>query len=257
MSPRKTAGLGVLSCLAAAFALAGDERPPIDPDRPDLTNGPRSVAAGQVQVETGATVTDIGSARTLSVGEVLLRLGLGADVEVRLGLNSWDRTRDVGRVSSGWEDVTVGCKLGLWTGRPDRGLPALGVILASDVPSGSAGVGAGAPQPSVVLLAEWELGADTSLGVNLGWSRLREDGRRFDQGLASASLSFPLAGRTGAFVELYALAPENRGGPATRYVDAGLTYLIGTDVQLDVRLGAGLNDAAAKGFAGAGLSVRW
>ena len=75
--------------------------------------------------------------------------------------------------------------------------------------------------------------------------------------LASASLSFPLAGRTGAFVELYALAPESRGGQATRYVDAGLTYLLGNDVQLDLRLGAGLNQAAARGFAGAGVAVRW
>jgi hypothetical protein len=41
------------------------------------------------------------------------------------------------------------------------------------------------------------------------------------------------------------------------YLNGGLTYLINNDVQFDVRVGWGLNEAAEDFFAGAGLSVRF
>lgn len=41
------------------------------------------------------------------------------------------------------------------------------------------------------------------------------------------------------------------------YCDGGLTYLISSDVQWDIRAGLGLNDAADDFFVGTGLSIRF
>jgi len=41
------------------------------------------------------------------------------------------------------------------------------------------------------------------------------------------------------------------------YFDGGLTYLISSDVQWDLRAGLGLNDAADDFFVGTGLSIRF
>ena len=41
------------------------------------------------------------------------------------------------------------------------------------------------------------------------------------------------------------------------YLDGGVTYLINMNLQLDARIGLGLNDDAAEFFVGAGVSYRY
>ena len=61
----------------------------------------------------------------------------------------------------------------------------------------------------------------------------------------------------GAYVEWFALVPHSADTASTEhYLDGGPTYLFSKDVQLDLRAGVGLNDAAADVFTGIGLSVR-
>jgi hypothetical protein len=41
------------------------------------------------------------------------------------------------------------------------------------------------------------------------------------------------------------------------YLNGGFTYLVSDDIQLDLRAGFGLSDAADDFFAGPGLSIRF
>jgi len=86
--------LAVLALLALASPLAAEEASgtpePINPDRPDFTNGPSLVIPHHLQLETGYTYTRTGSEKAQSLGEILLRYALDDRWEARLGLNSYD-----------------------------------------------------------------------------------------------------------------------------------------------------------------------
>lgn len=54
------------------------------------------------------------------------------------------------------------------------------------------------------------------------------------------------------------LAPIDTDAARTEhYFDGGVTYRVTNDLQLDVRAGTGLNDAAADVFGGGGAVVRF
>jgi hypothetical protein len=64
-----------------------------------------------------------------------------------------------------------------------------------------------------------------------------------------------LSDRLGAFIEFLGDAPTHEGKPANA-VDAGLTYLLADNIQVDVLGSVGLSDAADDWFIGAGLVWR-
>ena len=68
-------------------------------------------------------------------------------------------------------------------------------------------------------------------------------------------LGTALSDRLGAFIEFFGDAPTHEGKPANA-VDAGLTYLLADNVQVDVLGGVGLSDAADDWVIGAGLVWR-
>ena len=77
----------------------------------------------------------------------------------------------------------------------------------------------------------------------------------------SAALGVGLTERLGAFAELFGAEPLDSppGEPSDSAVsaDAGLTWLVRPNVQLDLSAGGGLTDATEDWFVGAGISVRW
>jgi hypothetical protein len=83
------------------------------------------------------------------------------------------------------------------------------------------------------------------------------------QGIDSATAledqtSVSLTERLGSYAEGFALVPD--GADTNRpqqYFNGGFTYLLTHDIQLDVRAGVGLNEAADDFFVGSGLSVRF
>jgi hypothetical protein len=67
-----------------------------------------------------------------------------------------------------------------------------------------------------------------------------------------------LTDRVGSYAEWFALVPDGADTSRTQqYFNGGFTYLMTDNIQLDVRAGVGLNDAADDFFVGSGLSVRF
>ncbi|HEY4572832.1 MAG TPA: hypothetical protein VIJ26_02680, partial [Thermoanaerobaculia bacterium] len=68
--------LTAVALLALAMPLAAQDfsglKEPINPDRPDFTNGPLLVEPGHLQIETGYTYTRLGEESSQTLGEVLL-----------------------------------------------------------------------------------------------------------------------------------------------------------------------------------------
>lgn len=257
----------LLSCVLTAAPLAAQEfsglEEPINPDRPDFTNGPSLVAPGHLQLETGYTYARTGSERSSSLGEILLRYALDDRWEARLGLNSYDWI-DSGvpgeRRISGFEDPFVEVKVRLNDAEAKHrapGVPALGLLVQTTVPAGSRALTSDVWQPTAALALHWDLPADWSLESNLGYSRAADGDRRFDQIFASASAGFQLNEKVGGFLEGYVFSKESVDGSATHFADVGLSYLISKDLALDVRLGKGFDAPHPDWFTGFGAAIRW
>jgi hypothetical protein len=256
-----------IALLALAAPLAAQDfsglKEPINPDRPDLTNGPLLVAPGHLQIETGYTYARTGPEKSSSLGEVLLRYAFDDRWEARLGLNSYDWI-DSGvpgeRRISGFEDPAIGVKVRLnGAEAADRapGVPALGLLLNTTIPVGARALTADAWQPTATFALHWDLPAEWSLESNLGYTYAADSGRRFDQLFASASAGFQLNEKWGGFLEGYVFSKESADGSATHYADAGLSYLVSNDLALDVRFGVGLDKPHPNWFTGLGASVRF
>jgi opacity protein-like surface antigen len=245
----------VLAALAAAAVAADDD--PLDTDRPDFTESPVTVTRGRTQIETGYTYTQTGDFEEHAIGELLVRIGWTEVVELRVGFNSRILVDGPGVDISGNEDVSLGCKIRLSDPLPTGSrLPQVAVLLATTVPTGSDGLSVSDPQPSAVVALAWDRSERTTIGGNVGYARLGETGARFGEISASLSLNHDLSHRLGGYVEVYALArQEGRGDD--QFVNAGLTWALSEDSQLDFRAGTGFASDSADFFVGAGAALRF
>lgn len=230
---------------------------PLNTDRPDFTEGTSTVPAGHYQLEGGYTFTRQGTDESQSLGELLLRIGVNDRVEARLGIGSydWDDPGIAGEPRiNGSEDPVLGMKIRL-TG--DDAKTQLAILLNTTVPVGSDGFTSDDWQPEVKLALGWDLTDRISLAPMLVYIYASDGGERFNQFAASLSAGFTLTERWGAYLEAYGFSKESADGSSTTYLDTGLTYLVSKDVQLDVRVGAGLDSPHPNWYAGLGAAIRF
>ncbi|HET6362276.1 MAG TPA: transporter [Gemmatimonadota bacterium] len=250
----------LLLLLAPASAISQEPESLIT-DRPDFTESASVPGGGRIQVEGGWTVEGEDDARAHSLGEILVRIGIGDRFEARIEPLTWisvdgDETVDADDVD-GLDDAGIGFKAMLFDAEPP-GVPAAALLLGTTVPTGDEEIGEDGWQPEARLALGWDLSELWSLGANAGWGRPEEGGERFDQALGSVALGRAIGERLGAFVELYGLAPAGADGDDdAAYLDGGFTLAFGPDAQLDARAGAGLTDVAADWFFGLGFARRF
>jgi hypothetical protein len=67
-------------------------------------------------------------------------------------------------------------------------------------------------------------------------------------------VSFPVTSKVSGFAEYYVIGPNSKGTDAAHYADFGGAYLLTNHIQLDARLGFGLNKEADNLFVGVGIS---
>lgn len=240
----------LISTTLLVAPLAAQE--PLVTDRPDFTESAVSVVPGRVQLEAGWTMETADEVDVHTLGEVLFRIGVLPRTEFRVGLNSFVTVDAPGGDSSGLDDVSIGAKFELLEGRASR--PQTAVLIGTTVPTGDGEVAAEEWQPEAILALEWDLSHRVGLGVNGGWTYAGTDDDRFHEGKASAAVGVGLTERVGAFFEAFGFVSEEED-PA--FFDAGLTYLVSDDFQLDGRVGVGLDDDASDWFVGLGISQRW
>lgn len=244
--------------LALAIPVTAQDGPLVS-DRPDFTESTGTIAPGHVQVEAGVTWQELGEEDSLTAGEVLVRFGLGESLEARLGVGSWTRVDVPGARLDGYEDPTLGLKLRLTPTADDRppGFPAASLLLGTTVPVGSDDLTSDEWEPEARLALDWIVTDLLSVGANIGVAWPSADGDRFDQLLASVTLGIAATDRLGIFVETYGFSEEEPDGDATQYADTGVTFALTDDLQLDARIGFGLNDPSPERFIGVGVAARW
>lgn len=278
------ARLAAIAVLISAFAVAraesaperaADDAPALDPivtDRPDFTESTDAVPRGHVQFEGGYTFTldreHSDRTRNHTVPEALLRIGVLEDLELRLGWEGYsftdslfdDRTRGGRRTSredwsQGATDITVGMKYKLFEQQGWR--PHVGVIAQVSAPSGSTELTSGDVDPEVKWLWAYDLADRWGLAGNLNLAAPTDEEGRFAQTAASVSASYSWTERLGSYVEYYGFYPNARHADCAHTLNGGVTFLVHDDFQIDLRVGAGLNEEADDFLVGVGFGYRW
>ena len=274
--------IGALCSLLPAIAVVPAGQPesaksnpldePLITDRPDATESTDAVPAGYLQLEAGYTFTydreGAERSRNHTAPEMLLRIGLVEDLELRIGWDGYSWTESQSRTatplgavvtretwSQGGNDLSLGLKYKF--AQRSGYVPDLGVLTTITVPTGGGGISSGDVDPEIVLLWAYDLTDSAAMSGNVGVAWPSNDGGRFVQAFATLSFGFALNDRVGTYVEYFGLYPGEEHVDAAHSVNTGITYLVNNDFQIDIRIGAGLNEQADDFFAGMGFAWRF
>jgi hypothetical protein len=233
----------------------------ISTDRPGFSDSSGIAPLWHLQLETGYTFTlrdrDGVESHTHNAPELLARLGLIEDrLEIRIGTSGyfWSRIDDGAATSSveGFSDAFAGFKLKLID--QDGAIPRLALEGITTLSLGEHDISNREVEPTAKLIASWDLGSGFTLTSNAVLTYTTTSGSRFIQVAGSASLSYSVSDTTSVFVEYFAVGPRIKGSDAAHSIDFGGAYLLNNRVQLDARVGFGLNAEADNVFVGVGIS---
>lgn len=249
--------------LLLPMAVAAQRDEPIGSDRPGIADGAEVVGMGVVQLETGV------QRETRRAGEppehtvfypTLLRLGLGQSWEARVESDLYASMRssgvDGGRMQA-VAPVSLGFKIQFL--EADARRPSLGVIVRVSPPSGTKALRTRRTTGEARLVADWEFAPGWFFNPNVGVALDEDDdGKRFGATLLFATLSYKPVPSLELFVDGALQRPEARGAGSGVVFDAGLAFLLGRDVQVDLSAGARrAGGTPPRRFFAAGISVRF
>jgi len=232
---------------AGSFAQEDNGVPePLVTDRPDATEASSTVLKGALQIETGAFYTSFeeNGVKQESIGynTTLLRYGIFENFELRLGWNFEEGRTSVNGmelmdVISGFSPLLAGMKVQV---TEEKGLiPELAIVghiylpftAGSDYRPETTGV-------DFRVAASHTLSERSGIGYNLGAS-WGDDSPEANY-IYSVSYGYSITDRFGFYAELYGDFPENNR--ANHFWDAGVTYLLSNNLQLDATVGSGINE---------------
>ena len=278
VSDRPTVSPQCNSLLARLFNWPEKEKPaeaeggkdekeePLESDRPNFTDSPATVGRGRLQFEGGYQFTHgIAGDSTHDahdLPELLVRYGLAERLELRIAWDPgfvFDRQVDPasGRTvtDNGGSDMELGFKYALT--KQDHWQPESGIITSITAPVGDRAQSSEQVDVLVNYLYSWKLNKKATLSGSTGGLWTAESGDHFTRFSQSAALDYELTEKLHVFHECYAFFRiDFQDDRPQYYYDAGLTYLVTPNFQLDWRAGVGLNDASDRFFTGCGVSIR-
>ena len=242
---------------------------PINADRPGIADGSRVIAPGQLQLEIGAQRerhTDADTRTTLSFAPTLFRIGITRHLEARIESNTFVHARTVTERtslttidnSSGLSPILLGAKLALYDSHGDDDRLSIGTIVRVAPPSGTNGFNTSLPTGDIRVAADWDFAPELSLNPNAGAARYEgSDGSLFTTALGALTLTYQPTPRLAPFVDVAYQSREDVDATWSLVVDAGVAYIVGNDVQLDLSAGTGAHgDTTPRPFVALGISVR-
>lgn len=239
-------------------------------DRPDITESPHTVDAGHFQIEMSfadfsydRSSADSVTTRGVSVAPMLLKAGLLNNVDLQLGIDpyTWiratDRPTDISETVEGFGDTALRLKVNLWGN--DEGDTAFALMPFITFPTATRGVGADAIEGGIIA----PFGASLPLGFNLGlmaefdFLRSVEGGGYDVECVHTATIGHQIVGNLDGFIEYAGFAALTGGQDYRASFDAGLTYALTPDIQLDGGIRIGLTQATEDVGVFAGISMRY
>jgi len=213
-------------------------------DRPDATEASSTVGKGILQIETGGLYDSFGdntiTAENYTYNTTLIRYGILDNLEIRLG---WDFVEGVTKVNgtkldnvaSGFSPLLLGVKIDI--AEEHNGMPEIALIghvfplfsASEDYRPESTGI-------DFRFSFSHTLSEKSSLAYNLGgeWGNDSPEAAA----IYTVAYGYSITDKFGMYAELYGDLPEDSS--AHHYWDAGFTYLVSNDIQLDTYVGTSI-----------------
>ena len=249
-----------------------DRLRPLSADRPDSTESPYTVDAGHVQLEAdiaawfqdkaqedGARVRRTGWAFAVTN----VKLGLTPNVDLQLVVETYRRERTSDRdagtrtVMEGFGDLTVRTKINVWGN--DGGETAFAVMPFVLFPTNQDDLGGNDVEGGIIFPFATELPCGWGLGLQLEFDLVRDSA---DTGYEldishTIVLGHDIVGDLAGFIEIFSLFPGESGADWVGTLNAGLTYGVNDDLQLDIGVQIGISRAADDLAVFTGVTRRW
>ncbi|MGE3492558.1 MAG: transporter [Vicinamibacterales bacterium] len=246
-------------------ATAEAQRPDVEPatisaNRPGFGETADVVGRGVFQVESGMVFdgdrVEDATARTITAPAYLVRLGLTSRLEIQVAsegmFSRWHSGPEPSSRVSGLADVDLGFKAKLATeAEAGANVAVLGTL---NLPTGADGFSSGGYDPGVKLAFGKSLAGGFSVGGNVQLASASTGEGRVLQHALSGVVARTFAGAWAAFGEAYRQS-AGPGATATS-VDAGVSRVVGANLQIDVSVGRGLTGPATDWFVAFGFAVR-
>ena len=238
------------SLLADTFAQQPAEE--ISTDRPDQTESAVAVPTRSLQIETGFLYERFKEnnfkTEQISLAGTLFRYGLFENFELRFGTGYLISKAD--KTISGLGDFLLGGKINFLKEESDP--VDFGMLIQTSLPIGDKAINPIKFEPELIAALSKSISEKFSISANFGgyYDYLIEEIIY----IYTLSLSFSFTNKFSSFIEAYGnLAPSfspmhNR--------DAGLTYLLDDNFQVDLSGGIRLLGYDSYWFFGTGVSVR-
>jgi hypothetical protein len=244
---RAPRALFTLALLLAAVPCSAQQ--PVDPDRPDVTNGTHIVGTGLLQIEFGGMFAHGPGAFDSAFGSPFTaRVGLLDWLEARIGTDGLLTQEDASGRATGVGNTQLGAKLRLWA--DPGGVPVLSILPTINVPTASAekGLGSGKADFTLALLTGTDLGRRAHVDVNYGIGAIGsdDDRARFVQHLVSVSASDAISDNWNPYIEVFWFSRQDAGGSSVTSIDGGAIYQIGSRYALDGGLQFGITANAPR-----------
>lgn len=228
-------------------------------DRPDATEASSTVGKGVIQFETGGLYESFEfnniKSESYTYNTMLIRYGILDNVELRLGWDFIEGTTKINNtkldnVTSGLSPLLLGLKIDIT--EENGAIPEIALIgHVFPVFSASADYRPEYTGVDFRLSLSHTLSEKSSLGYNIGaqWG----DDSAEAAAIYTIAYGYSISDKLGMYAELYGDLPED--SKANHYWDAGLTYLVSNDLQLDTYFGTSITQGQDL-LLGLGLSYR-
>jgi hypothetical protein len=234
--------------------------PDIITDRPDQTESAAIVPLNMLQIETGFVYegdeSHFAEFSNTTFNSTLLRYGLFKSTELRIGMEYLNeevqlKASNAESSFSGFSPLYTGLKVKIT--EEEGWLPEMAILASLTWPApASESLKPSYVAPAMRLAFAHTLSENLSVGYNLGaeWNGETPNAAYY----YSLAFGIGLTSQIGAFIESYGsmyeeLKPEHKA-------DAGFTWMLSKNFQLDISGGIGLSEISPDYFIGFGLSYR-
>lgn len=238
----------------------------INPDRPGIADGSNVVGPNHFQIETAFQQEFRGNSSSGSERifiPTLLRFGLDKSWEFRIEgnaftwMNAYEATKSIVR-SEGIAPTSLGLKYHfIDSAGAER--PSVGAIVRIFPPSGSGDFRSVHTTGDFRLAADWDFAPKWSLNPNIGFAFNEDNDKKpYTAGLFAATINYNSSKILNFFVDTGIQYPEEQNGRASVIFDAGIAYIVGKDIQVDISIGHGaVGLTPPRFFLAAGISKRF
>ena len=236
-------------------------------DRPDKTESAYTVDAGRIQVETDLVAytrdrEDGISVETLDVMPFNFKLGLTHDTDLQIIYASFSRIRVDG--PGGFQDTESGAgdlvvRLQRNIRGTDSGRTAPAAMAFVKLPTSTFDDANDDVEGGIIVPLALDLGNGMGLGLmtEVDFLRSESDGGYQPSFINSATVSFELTKELGMYLEIFTERSAESDANTVVTFDAGFTYAVTDNLQLDFGANIGVTDVADDLNVFAGLSRRF